>query len=85
MHLKMRDVSCLKAGQEGVLVVLGLSLAVEYIAIQLDLLVAKLARRHGRQLSQLAQAARCLAQPAPRAVIFLPMMPLNAFLPLPWH
>mgnify|MGYP003149530708 CR=1 FL=1 len=85
MHLKMRDVSCLKPGQEGVLVVLRFSLAVEYIAIQLDLLVAKLARRHGRQLAQLAQAARCLAQPVPRAVIFLLVMPLNAALPLPWH
>ena len=85
MHLQMRYVSCLKAGQEGVLVVLGLSLAVEYKTIQLDLLVFKLARRHGRQLSQLFQAARCLAQPVPRAINVRPMMPLNAALPLPWH
>lgn len=61
MYFQMADFPGLQPWLEGELVVLGLRLAVECVAIEVDLLVLEFATRHGRQPPGPARAALCQA------------------------
>ena len=61
MYFQMTYFPGLQPGLEGELVMLGLCLAVESVAVQVDLFVSELAMRHDRQPPGPARAALCPA------------------------